>query len=678
MRNFSLLVSLLLITGCAPEGPPVEAGPGGLGFDPTDLDADTRPQDDFFAYVNGPWIKRTEIPAEFSRYGTMYIVQERTEEQIHELLGEITALADRPPGSDEQKIADLYLAFMDEARAEELALEPLAAELRRIGALETHDDVVNWFGRALAAGITVPINFYVDADAADPNRNLAYLWQDGLGLPDRDYWLGDAADLVAVREKYVAHIRRIYELAGWSGGKRAAEEIAELERRIAESHWTRVQNRDRETIYTNQFTLDEATELSPGFDWRAFLAAARFGAPETFVIAQTDYFARLGEIINGTPVSAWREYARFRTLKAFAPHLNRDIVLEDFDFERHTLRGQQELRPRWKRGVRLVSGGVGELVGKAYVERHFPPEAKQRVEGMIEHLREAFGQSIATLEWMSEETKAAARRKLAAFNAKIGYPDVWRDYSGLDIVAGDLVGNVRRAKEFEHDWYIAKLTRPVDRTEWGMTPQTVNAYYRPTWNEIVFPAAILQAPFFDFGFDDAFNYGAIGSVIGHEFSHGFDDQGRKFDGDGRLADWWTKTDAEQHQARSVGLVRQFDAYQPRPDQSINGELTLGENIADLAGLIMAYRAWELSLGGEPAPVIDGFTGAERFFVGYAVTWRSKLRDEYLMKMLISDPHSPPRYRVLGPLKNMPEFYEAYGVSDGDGMFLPEAERAKIW
>jgi predicted metalloendopeptidase len=677
-KYISLFISVLIVSGCAGDSPTGEARAPGPGFDPADLGTDTRPQDDFFEYVNGPWIERTEIPPEYARYGAMYIVHERTEQQIHALLDEITSRPDRPPGSEPQKIADLYLAFMDEERVEDLALEPLADELERIDALETHGDVTAWFGRALAIGITVPINFYVDADAANPDRNLAYLWQDGLGLPDRDYWLSDASELAAVREAYLGHIRRMYELAQWPDGEQAAENIADLERLIAESHWTKVQNRDRQKIYTNKFTLEQAIELSAGFDWRAFLAAARFGAPETFVIAQTDYFAVLGDIVTETPVSTWRDYARFRTLKAFAPYLSRGLVFEDFEFERRTLRGQQEIRPRWKRGVRLVNRALGEPVGKAYVDRHFPPEAKQRVEEMIENLREAFGRSIDGLDWMSDETKAAARLKLAAFNAKIAYPDVWRDYSALRIAAGDLVGNVRRANEFEHDWHVGKLGRPIDRTEWGMPPQTVNAYYRFTWNEIVFPAAILQAPFFDFDFDDALNYGAIGSIIGHEFSHGFDDQGRKFDGDGRLSDWWTAADADQYEARSVGLVRQFDAYEPLPGQAINGQLTLGENIADLAGVIMAYRAWELSLDGASAPVIDGFTGPERFFIGYASSWRAKMRDEYLLNMLISDPHSPPQYRVIGALKNVPEFYETYEVSEGDGMFLPESERVHIW
>ncbi|MFW2403599.1 MAG: M13 family metallopeptidase [Gammaproteobacteria bacterium] len=678
MKQLLLVLGASSLLACGAPAPELAPAPLAAGFDPADLSAEVRARDDFFDFVNGPWSARTAIPADYSRYGEMDVLQQSTEKQLRALIEETTALENRPTGSDEQKIADLYLSFMDEARAEELGVTPLEEELARIEALENHDQLIEWFGHALVTSITVPINFYIDADAAAPDRNLAYMWQDGLGLPDRDYWLEDAENLVSVREKYVAHIVRMHELAGWPDGAIAAGQIADIEKRIAQAHWTRVQNRDRERIYSNKFARQQAAELSPDLDWPSLLAAGGFGDPDVFIIAQTDYFAGLGALVRDIPMEAWRNYARFRTLKAFAPYLNADIVLENFDFERRTLRGQQELRPRWKRGVYFVSGSVGEMIGKAYVERHFPPEAKQRVDTMIENLRDAFRNSIDALDWMSDETKAAAQEKLAAFNAKIGYPDVWRDYATLDVVAGDLVGNVSRAREFEHNRHVSKLGKPVDRSEWGMTPQTINAYYRPTWNEIVFPAAILQPPYFDVTVDDAFNYGAIGAIIGHEFSHGFDDQGRKFDGTGRLQDWWTEADAATYEARSGGLVAQADAFEALPGQNINGKLTLGENIADLAGLVVAYRAWQLLLDGKEAEVIEGFTGPERFFIGYGVAWRSKMRDEYMLKMLISDPHAPPRFRVNGILRNMPDFYNAFDVVEGDGMYLPAEERIEIW
>ncbi len=567
---------------------------------------------------------------------------------------------------------------MDEERAETLGITPLAAELDRIAALESHGDLIQYMGYALTVGLQVPVDFYIDADAADTDRSLAYIWQSGLGLPDRDYYLSDGEKLAEVRGKYTTHIERMFALAGWEGGAEAAQQIPAMEKKLAEKQWSRVQNRNREKIYSNKFSIGAADELSPGFDWAAFLQAGDFGNPDQFVIAQTDYFAELGNIIQAIPLDQWKTYLRFKTLKAFAPYLSDAIVEEDFDFQRRTLRGQEELRDRWKRGVRLVNSSLGEMVGELYVARHFPPESKGSIDAMIANLREAFGQSIDSLDWMSAVTRKAAQEKLAKFTSKIGYPEKWRDYSSLLIDPDDLVGNVRRSKMHIHAHEVDKLSKPVDRTEWGMTPQTVNAYYRPTMNEIVFPAAILQAPYFDAAVDDAVNYGAIGAVIGHEFSHGFDDQGRKFDGTGRLSDWWTESDAAEYETRSAGLVSQYDAFQPLSDQSINGALTLGENIADLAGLIVAYRAWKVLQRGEDAPVIGGFSGDQRFFIGYAQSYRSKQREEILRERLLSDPHSPARYRVIGILRNMPEFYAAFDVKEGDGMYLPAEERVRIW
>jgi len=674
------MAAALITTGCSESEKIVKTDDATpkrqAGFDPAELDTTIRPQDDFYAYVNSRWIESTEIPPEWSRYGTMQMVYERTEQQLKNIVQE-AATNEAAAGTDSRKTGDLYNSFMDIERAERLGLEPLAPELALIDALQSHDDVIRHFGHALSAGITVPLNFYIDADAAQPDRTLAYIWQDGLGLPDRDYYLSDSPQLADVRKQYRIHIRNMFALAGW-GSDAKTDVIIDIEERLAKQHWSRVQNRDREKIYRNKFTITEAESLSPEFNWTAFLESGDFGTPDRFIIAQTDYFAALGQIVRSIPVEDWRIYLRFNTLRSFAPYLNEAIVTEDFDFRRRILRGQEQMRPRWKRAVRLVNQSLGEVVGKIYVERHFPPDAKQRVDKMIENLRAAYELSIDSLEWMTDDTKRAAQDKLALFTAKIGYPDQWKDYSSLEIDTTDLVGNVRRTRKFEHHEAVAKLAKPVDRSEWGMTPQTVNAYYRATLNEIVFPAAILQPPFFDFAADDAINYGAIGAVIGHEFSHGFDDQGRKFDGRGRLADWWTENDAHEYETRSAGLVEQYDTFRPIPDQAVNGKLTLGENIADLAGLIMAYRAWRILVDDANAPKIDGFSGDERFFIGYAVTWRTKMRDEFLREMLLSDPHSPPRYRVIGALQNMQEFYEAYGVAAEDGMYLPEDERVRIW
>jgi putative endopeptidase len=649
-----------------------------LGFNPQDLDASLRPQDDFFRYVNGKWLDSTEIPPEWSGYGIFQILYDRTEEQVKSLIESAAAGKTQVNDIDTRQIGDLYTSFMNEERVEALGISPIEPELERIAAIESHDDLIVYFGKALAAGIGVPLDFYIDADAADTDRTRAYIWQAGLGMPDRDYYLSDSAQLTEVREKYAVHIERMFELAGWEGGAEAAAIIPAVETKIAEAHWTRVQNRDREKIYQNKYSIESAADLSPGFDWRAFLESGRFGQPDEFILAQTDYFAKLGKIVREIPLDEWKTYLRFRVLKAFAPYLNDLIVQEDFDFQRRTLRGQEQPRERWQRGVQLVNQALGELVGQLYVAGHFPPAAKESVDTMITNLREAFRQSINSLEWMSDDTKMAAQEKLAKFTSKIGYPDKWKDYSSLDIDPGDLVGNVRRSNMHAHQREVDKLGKPVDRTEWGMTPQTVNAYYRPTMNEIVFPAAIMQPPFFDPDVDDAVNYGAIGSIIGHELSHGFDDQGRKFDGRGMLADWWTAADGIEYEKRSAGLVAQFDAYRPIPDQNINGKLTLGENIADLAGLVVAYRAWKILQQGQKAPVIDGFTGDQRFFIGYAQAWRSKSREEAMRERLLSDPHSPPRYRVNGILPNMTEFYDAFDVRDGDGMYLPAEVRVKIW
>jgi len=688
-KNRLITFVTILLAACGTDSPPPQqptvaaekpasAAAAALGFDPAELNAAVRPQDDFFQYVNGKWSDNTEIPPEWSRYGVAQIVYEETEQQLRLLVEGATGEDSEPEDFEMHKIGDLYASFMNEQHIEELDISPLTAELERISELRTHDDLINYLGYALKVGIQVPVNFYVDADAADTDRSLAYIWQGGLGLPDRDYYLSDSEKLAEIREKYATHIERMFDRAGWEGGAEAAVQIPAIETKIAEQHWSRVQNRDREKIYSNKFSIEAADKLSPGFDWTSFLQAGDFGSPDQFIIAQTDYFAELGNILREIPLDQWKTYLRFKTLKAYAPYLNFAIVDEDFDFQKRILRGQEKKRSRWKRGIRLVNNSLGEMVGELYVAEHFSPESKQSIDTMIANLREAFRQSIDSLEWMSDATKEAAQEKLAKFTSKTGYPDKWKDYSQLLISPNDVVGNVKRSTMHIHAREVAKLSKPVDRTEWGMTPQTVNAYYRPTMNEIVFPAAILQGPYFDAGVDDAVNYGAIGSVIGHEFSHGFDDQGRKFDGRGELSDWWTEADAKEYENRSAGLVAQYNEFQPLPDQNVNGALTLGENIADLAGVIVAYRAWKILQQGGDGPVIDGFTGDQRFFIGFAQAWRSKQREESLREKLLSDPHSPAQYRVVGALRNMPEFYAAFDVKEGDGMYLAPEERVKIW
>jgi predicted metalloendopeptidase len=654
----------------------VPATPG-LGFDPTELDRNIRPQDDFWHFVNGKWLASTEIPPDRSGYGSFQIVDEKTEARLRALVEEAARQA-ATPGSDAQKIGALYGSFMDEAEVEALGIRPLGPDLTAIDALRTHADVVAYFGTAMAAGVQTPVQWFVDADATDPTRNLAYFWQDGLGLPDRDYYLDDRAELKEARAAYQAHIEKLYGLAGWKDGAGAARTIVALERRIAERHWSAVQNRDEEKIYQNQVDLAAAAEQFPEFAWPQLLAAAGLQPPGKFVVAQTDYFAALGPLVRSFPVADWQTWLRFKTLKRYAPFLTAAVVQENFAFEGGTLKGIKENKARWKRGVKLASEELGDLVGKAYVERHFPPSSRARMERMIADLREAYRQSIDKLAWMTPETRQAAQAKLARFRSKIGYPDQWKDYSSVSVAANDLVGNLRRTRSFAHSYDAARLARPVDPDEWLMTPQTVNAYYQPTANEIAFPAAILQPPFFDPAADDAYNYGSIGSVIGHEFSHGFDDQGRKFDGDGRLRNWWTAQDTAQYTTRTKRLVDRYNGFRPLPNFTINGQLTLGENIADLAGLVMAHRAWQLSLQGRESPVIDGFTGEQRLFIGYALSYRGMDRPQRLQSQLLSDPHSPDEFRVTGVLPNVAAFYAAFGVGPEDKMYLAPEQRVEIW
>ena len=650
------------------------------GFDASEFSDDIRPQDDFFEHINAKWIEDNDIPADRSRYGIFNLVFDRTELQVKALIEAAAAkTASGEASATESQIGAVYLSFMDEATVNAAGVTPLEDLLAEVDKVSRHQQLAGLFGMLQPLDISLPVGFYVDGDAADPTQSLAYFWQGGLGLPDRDYYSNEGEKFVDIRAKYLSHIERMHELAGWDDGAINAKAIYELEESLARLQWSRVQNRDRERIYTNKISV--AAHPQREF-WQTLLAAGGFGTPEVIVLAQDDYFTGLPAFINKTPLSTWKAYVRFRILSSFAGFLTADISTESFEFRGKTLRGQEEQRPRWKRGVSTVNSLLGESVGRLYVDENFPPSAKTKIAEMVEGLRVAFGESIDELPWMAQETKLAAREKLAAFNKKVGYPDEWRDYSSLAMSQATLVANVRAGRQFENERQIAKLTKGVDRNEWGMTPQTVNAYYRPTLNEIVFPAAILQAPFFDPSVDDAFNYGAIGAVIGHEFSHGFDDQGRKFDGTGALRDWWTEADAKAYSERAEALVAQYEKYQPLPDTNINGKLTLGENIGDLAGLTMAYRAYqrlvETTWGGEGAPLIEGYTGDQRFFIGYAHAWRGKYRDEALRERLLSDPHSPGKFRVIGVLRNLDAFYEAFDVGPDDKMFLPATERVRIW
>jgi len=640
------------------------------------MDRSVAPQQDFFRFVNGNWLESTEIPADKARWGSFDELRENAEKQV---LAIVQQLAEREhaKGSDEQKIADLYKSYLDEELVEVLGINPLRGELAAIENLRSHQDLTELWGNWQRYRLGTPVVVYVGQDQKQSDQYITGASQSGLGLPDREYYLKDDARSVELLQKYQAYIAQLWTLAGFDNSEQVAANIVALEKQIAAAHWSRVQNRDRNATY-NKLSVDELTKLAPGFNWRAFLGAADLGEINELVVRQPSYFTAFAKLQRDTPLKQWQQYLKFHLLRSNANNLSQAFVDASFDFYGKTLNGLQEQRSREKRAVSLVDNNLGFMVGKKYVEMHFKPEAKARMDQMIENLRAAFRQSIDELEWMSPVTKKQAQIKLAKFNTKIGYPDKWRDYSCVEIEAADLIGNLRRSAECEYQRTIGRLGKPVDRSDWGMTPQTVNAYYSSTMNEIVFPAAILQPPFFNVEADDAVNYGAIGGVIGHEFTHGFDDQGRRSDGDGNLRDWWTEQDAAQFQQRAQLMVDQYSAFNPIDDLHLQGALGLGENIADLGGLTVSYKAYQNSLQGNSGNIIDGFSAEQRFFMGWAQVWRIKFRDEALRRQVITGPHSPGMYRVLGTLSNMPEFYQAFDVKPGDAMYRDEKVRVKIW
>jgi putative endopeptidase len=655
--------------------------PLGAGFDPANMDTSVRPQDDFYRFVNGGWLERVEIPADRSTYGAGGELNDKAERNVLAIIEDAVAAREGQADADLARIADLYLSFMDEVAIEAAGLAPLEGLLAEIAAIEDHAALATAFGelRARGVGARVPFSFWIDLDLADTRRYAVYFTQSGLGMPDRDYYLLDDERTVATRVAYQAYIRRLFELAGtgFDAADEAARRVLALETAIAERHWTRAARRDRQATY-NPLTPRSLDELAPEFDWSRYLAAAGFGELEQFIVRELSFFPDMAELIAATPVDTWREYLRFMLLDSAAPLLSSDFVDAHFNFNSRILSGVPEQQPRWKRGVTTVERALGDAVGREYVSRHFSPESRQRMETLVGNLKAAFRQSIETLEWMSDETKVEALAKLEQFGLKIGYPDEWRDYSALAIRADDPVGNVMRANRVEYQRSLARLGGPVDPDEWFMTPQTVNAYYSPTRNEIVFPAGILQPPLFNPAADDAVNYGGIGGVIGHEISHGFDDQGRRTDGRGMLRDWWTEEDDARYRALADRLVEQYSAYEPIEGTRIDGQVSLGENIADLAGLTVAHRAYRLSLGEQDAPVIDGFTGDQRFFIGWAQVWRIQYRENALRRQLLTGPHSPGPYRVIGVLRNVDAFYEAFDIQQGDGMWHPPQERIAIW
>jgi putative endopeptidase len=654
------------------------------GIDASVLDPAVRPQDDLFRHVNGQWLETHEIPGDRAMDGAFRALHDQAEEQVVAIITELGANAPVDGTSPASQVGALYASFMDTERVESLGLAPIHAELDRIADARDRADLVTVLGELQRTGGAGAVGFWVDNDAKDPERYVVFLHQGGLGLPDEAYYRDDA--YAAVREAYRPHVARMLGLSGLDAdqAEHAADLVVDLETRLAAHHWDVVRDRDADLTY-NPMTLAELVDRAPEFDWRGWARA--LGAPaaalDKVVVREPDFAVGFAKTWADQPVEQWQAWLRYHLVSSRAAYLPDAVVQANFDFYGRTLTGATELRDRWKRGVSLVEGALGEAVGQEYVSRHFPAEHKARMVELVGALVEAYRLSITGLDWMSPATREKALAKMAAFTPKIGYPDRWKSYAGLEIRADDLVGNVRRSHAYEQDRELGKIGRPVDRDEWFMTPQTVNAYYNPGMNEIVFPAAILQPPFFDPDAEDAVNFGGIGAVIGHEIGHGFDDQGSKYDGTGRLEDWWTEDDRAEFERRTGALISQYNGFSPAQlggSPHVNGELTIGENIGDLGGLSIALKAYEVTLGRPlaQAPVVDGLTGAQRVFLGWAQVWQAKGRDEEVVRRMATDPHSPNEFRCNGVVRNLPEFYDAFDVQPGDALYLPPEERVRVW
>ena len=646
---------------------------GQFGFDVGGMDTSVRPGADFNRFASGTYLNNTPIPGDKTSYGAFDMLYDRSQDNLKALIEESAANPAASP--DAARIGAFYASFMDEAAVDRLGATPLQADLAEVRAADTREKMAALMGRTQGGFGSSLFGVYIGEDLKQPNLNSAYLLQGGIGLPDRDYYL--EAGFAPQREAYRVYVTRALTLAGWPAPEQAAADIIAFETRIAEQHWTQVQNRQIEAGYKPTTLADLATQ-APGFDWAGWAQAAGIAGADRLINANDTAFPGMARVYGETPVATLQAWEAFHVIDQAAPYLAQAFVDARFDFYGKALSGQPENRPRWKRGVTLVDGSLGEVLGKEYVARHFPAESKAQMEDLVGNLRRAMTARIESLDWMSPETRQQALYKMSRFGVKIGYPEEWRSYDGLELVPGDLYGNVERSSAFEWAFNLGKMNRPVNPLEWGMTPQTVNAYYNPPRNEIVFPAAILQAPFFDPNADPAVNYGGIGAVIGHEITHGFDDQGRKVDGDGVLRDWWTAEDAAKFEQRAAVLGAQYSALSPLEGTNVNGDLTMGENIADLGGLLLALDAYHMSLDGAEAPVINGLTGDQRVFLGWAQVWRQNSRDEALRQQVTVDPHSPAQYRAAVSPRNIDAWYAAFGVEPGDAQYLAPTARARIW
>ena len=670
------LVTLLVLFFCQITPGHTAPAIGEFGIDLASRDLSIRPGDDFFRYANGYWLSHTDLPADRVSYGTFVQLLERSQTQVRDLLEAAAGNPRAAAGSAERKIADYYSSFVDTDTIESKGLAPAQAGLTRIQAAKTHPAIAQILAAA-DLGLPAPIDFNIGLDQKNPDRYVVVIHHGGLALPDRDFYLRDDAQFQTLRQQYQAHIEAILTLAGQPAAAESAKKILALEIEIAKLHWPKADRRDRDKTY-NAKTRAQLKTLAPLYPWDAALAAAHLATVKEVVVAEVTAIEPLSQLFIKTPIDTWRQYATYHYLRTHAAVLPSAFDTENFAFFGKALSGQPEQRARWKRAVESTNGALGEAVGQLYVARYFPPDAKAQVLTLVENLRRAYGERIANATWLSTDSKLAAAEKLATFKPKIGYPDHWRDYAALAIHRGDAFGNQTRAQRFEWEREVARLNKPTDRDEWSMAPQTVNAYYNSSFNEIVFPAAILQPPFFDPAADAAVNYGGIGGVIGHEMGHGFDDQGAKSDAHGVLHAWWNDADVAAFKALGDRLADQYSRFEPLPNIKVNGRLTLGESIGDLGGLTVGYRAYQLSLGDQTAATLAGITADQRFFLSWAQVWQTLYRDESLRNQVLSDPHSPAMYRVNGVVRNVDAWYQAFDIAPTDALYLAPADRVHIW
>lgn len=651
---------------------------GSFGIDLSQRDPSVDPGDDFFRYANGKWLEEFELPADRSNYGSFTVLADRSDARVRQIIEDLSS-REPPQGSVEQKIADYFNNYMDTQTLNELGIAPLRPGLNRLSEIDSMSELVAGFGRAQVDNTGSPFGFYVSADRADPDQHQLNMAVGGLSLPDRDYYLQDNEDFLEVREEFVAHVARVLDFADIENSEARAESLLELETAIAEHLWPRAQRRDRDLTY-NPMSYEEFKAEYPDFDWDRYFEAAGISDLDSLNVLYPSAMSPIIDLVNSVPIEDWRTMMTYRFIVDNASVLSEELDQEAFHFYSTVLNGVPEQRQRWERGVARVGGlnSLGEAIGQVYVERHFPESAKQQMDDLVENLRAALRQSIQEIDWMGEETKEEAYRKLQAFRPKIAYPDEWKDLSAIEIEEGDLFANAQNIREFNYEDEIGRLGEPTDREEWGMTPQTVNAYYNAAFNEIVFPAGILQPPFFDPHADMAVNYGGIGAVIGHEMGHGFDDQGSKFDYAGVQRNWWSDEDRANFEDLATALADQYSEFEPVPGYFIDGRFTLGENIGDVGGLSLAYRAYKMALDGEEAPVIDGLTGDQRFFLAWAQVWQRKYREDALIQRLTTDPHSPSEFRVNGVVRNFAEWHEAFDVGPENELYLPPEERVRIW